>query len=88
MPARIQAEGISVAIEGANSSVDRDVPTGMEEMKRLGEDVVINESGVDSKGAHEEDDITTAIGKRIGTPNARSDPGCDLQEEHPHNLAT
>jgi len=56
-------------------------------MKRLGEDVVINESGVDSEGAHEEDDIATAIGKQVGTPNARSEPGCDLQEEHPHNLA-
>ena len=87
MPARVQAEGISVAIEGANSSVDRDVPTRMEEMERFGDDVVVNESSVDSESAHEEDDIATAIGKRIRTPDAGSDPGCNLQEEHPHNLA-
>ena len=87
VPAGVQTKGIGVAIEGANSSVDRHVPTGMEEMKRLGEDVVINESGVDGEGAHEEDNIAATIGKRIKPPDARSDPTCNLQEEHPKYLA-
>jgi len=65
VPARVQAKGIGVTVECDNCSVDRDVPAGMEQMKCLGEDIVVNESSVDGEGSHEEDDVAAAIGTSI-----------------------
>ena len=61
MPAGIQAKGVNIAIESTNSTVDREAPAGMEEMKSLGEDIVINEPGVNCECTHEEYDVTATI---------------------------
>ena len=37
------------------------VPSGPKQVKRLGEDVVIDKSGVHREHAHEEDDVATRV---------------------------
>lgn len=61
VPTRVKTERIDMAIVLASTgAVVVEVPTRVEQVKGLGEDVVIDEASVDSKGSHEQDDVTTA----------------------------
>lgn len=74
MPSGIQAEEISVAVESADGPICRKVPARVKEVERLREDIVVNESSVSGKGAHEKDDITATSGMSIGTRITKSKP--------------
>ena len=39
----------------------RDVPAGMEQVKALGENIVVNEASVDRESPHEQDDVPAAM---------------------------
>jgi hypothetical protein len=62
VPARVEAKGIRVAIGVALDALAlanlRELPTRVEEVECLGEEVVIDEAGVHGESAHEQDDVT------------------------------
>ena len=63
MPAGIQSEGVRVAVRDTIGRTIREVPSRMEQVKRLGEDVVVDETGIHREHAHEKDNVTTAVWK-------------------------
>jgi hypothetical protein len=65
VPARVQAEvvGVSIWSHGYSHSAvfeSGKVPSRVPEVKRLGEDVVVDQTGVHREQAHEKDNVTTA----------------------------
>lgn len=65
MPARIETEGINVAVgrsEGTTfRELSRHVPSRVPNVKRFREDVVVHKAGVHGENAHEEDDVPSAV---------------------------
>ena len=64
VPCRVQSKRICMAIRHTDNRFVtmslRDVPAGMEQVKALGENIVVNEASVDRESPHEQDDVATA----------------------------
>lgn len=72
MPARVQAEWVDMTIGHTLSClVSREVPAGMEQMKSLGEDIVVDETSVDGESTHEQNNVATATCKVSVYPSAQ-----------------
>ena len=61
MPAGIQSEGVRVAVRDTIGRTIREVPSRMEQVKRLGEDVVVDEASVHGKQTHHQNEVATAV---------------------------
>ena len=60
VPAGIDTHGISMAIGHSPRGVGGEVPSRVEDVQRLGEDVVVQESGVHREQTHKQDDVPAA----------------------------
>ena len=69
MPGRVKTEGIGVTIRDRGHRLSpvmlRPRPARMEDVQRLGEDVVVEESGIDGEKTHEQDDVPTAASESV-----------------------
>jgi hypothetical protein len=62
MPSRVQTNRIDMTIVCASRSdsvVFWEVPARVEQVRRLGEDIVVDHTGIDGECTHEQDDVTT-----------------------------
>jgi hypothetical protein len=69
VPTRIEAEGIDATVSKAfdrfvTFASFREVPSGIPNVERLGEDIVIHEASVHREGAHKKNDVATAVKHR------------------------
>ena len=60
VPAGIDTHGICMAIGHSPRGVGGEVPSRVEDVQRLGEDVVVQESGVHREQTHKQDDVPAA----------------------------
>lgn len=64
VPRRVQSKRIRVPIRHSDDRLVtmslRNVPAGMEQVKALGEDIIVDEAGVDGESPHKQDDVATA----------------------------
>ena len=89
MPSGIETEKIGVPVlHGGHAvvpCVGRPVASRVEEVQRLREDIVVDETSVDGKGAHEQDDIPAAAAR--SAKGAVRDAGMHSQEERSNDLS-
>jgi len=72
MPGGVESEGVGSMLNRGDGSVGvRPFPSGLEESHRLGEDIVVDESGEHREDSHEKDDVSTAA-RREGKDGSRS----------------
>jgi hypothetical protein len=90
VPSWIQPKGIHSAVRNAGDSSGivvclGEIPPARENMKRLGEYIVIDEACENRKDTHKENDIASTT-PRVSLFQKRSEQENRL-EEHPHNLS-
>lgn len=69
VPVWVEAERVGVSGRlGKDEAgrVGRPFPAGLPDVQRLGEDVVVHEPGEHGEGAHEDDDVATAVNRECG----------------------
>ena len=63
VPGGVETEGVTVVGKHTNDGrlmvARRNVPSGVEQVQRLGEKVVVDEASIHGEDAHEQDDVAT-----------------------------